>query len=58
MDTDHDDVEHPVAMPASIRLDELIDSIKRVHPDALDQLSDAVLLGAVALVRRIQLGVS
>jgi hypothetical protein len=36
----------------SVRLDELIDSIKRVHTDVLDQLSDAVLaaehLGEVA----------
>lgn len=35
-----------------VRLDELIDAIKRVHPDALDQLADAVLaaehLGEIA----------
>jgi ATP-dependent Clp protease ATP-binding subunit ClpA len=27
----------------SVRLDDLIEAIKRVHPDALDQLTDAVL---------------
>jgi hypothetical protein len=40
----------PIAYP--VRLDELIDAIKHVHPDVLDQLSDAVLaaehLGEVA----------
>ncbi|OBK94380.1 hypothetical protein A5645_16620 [Mycobacterium asiaticum] len=40
----------PIAYP--VRLDELIDAIKRVHSDALDQLADAVLtaesLGEVA----------
>ncbi len=40
----------PISYP--IRLDELIDAIKRVHPDVLDQLADAVLaaehLGEVA----------
>lgn len=40
----------PIAHP--VRLDELIDAIKRVHSDALDQLADAVLtaesLGEVA----------
>ncbi|OBA72286.1 hypothetical protein A5641_00655 [Mycobacterium sp. 1554424.7] len=40
----------PIAYP--VRLDELIDAIKRVHPDVLDQLADAVLaaehLGEVA----------
>lgn len=42
----------PVRMTNPVRLDELIDAIKKVHPDALDQLSDAVLaaehLGEVA----------
>ncbi|MFC4606065.1 Clp protease N-terminal domain-containing protein [Rhodococcus kronopolitis] len=42
----------PVRMTNPVRLDELIDAIKRIHPDALDQLSDAVLaadhLGEVA----------
>src|SRR5437868_10229071 len=33
----------PVRMSNPVRLDELIDAIKRVHPDALDQLSDAVI---------------
>ncbi|WP_447041441.1 Clp protease N-terminal domain-containing protein [Streptomyces sp. DSM 118878] len=37
---------------ATVRLDDLIDAIKKVHPDALDQLSDAVIaadhLGDVA----------
>jgi ATP-dependent Clp protease ATP-binding subunit ClpA len=40
----------PIAYP--VRLDELISAIKRVHPDVLDQLADAVLaaehLGEVA----------
>src|SRR5262245_42027708 len=40
----------PIAYP--VRLDELINAIKRVHPDALDQLTDAVLaaehLGEIA----------
>jgi ATP-dependent Clp protease ATP-binding subunit ClpA len=40
----------PIAYP--VRLDELIDAIKRVHPDVLDQLADAVLaaehLGEIA----------
>jgi len=39
-------------MTTPIRLDELINAIKQVHPDVLDQLSDAVLaaehLGEVA----------
>ncbi|MFF3840375.1 Clp protease N-terminal domain-containing protein [Streptomyces sp. NPDC001930] len=43
---------NPVGMNVPVRLDELIDAIKKVHPDALDQLSDAVLaadhLGDVA----------
>jgi ATP-dependent Clp protease ATP-binding subunit ClpA len=30
-------------MTNSVRLDDLIEAIKKVHPDALDQLSDAVL---------------
>ena len=42
----------PIPLDTPIRLDELIDAIKRVHPDALDQLTDAVLaaehLGDVA----------
>ena len=33
----------PIAYP--VRLDELIDAIKKVHTDELDQLSDAVLAG-------------
>lgn len=40
----------PIAYP--VRLDELINAIKRVHPDVLDQLADAVLaaehLGEIA----------
>ncbi|SPM37363.1 hypothetical protein MRAB57_5210 [Mycobacterium rhizamassiliense] len=40
----------PISYP--VRLDELIGAIKRVHPDALDQLADAVLaaehLGEIA----------
>jgi hypothetical protein len=39
-------------MTQGVRLDDLIEAIKKVHPDALDQLSDAVLaadhLGDVA----------
>lgn len=42
----------PEPVTTSIRLDDLIDAIKRAHSDALDQLSDAVLaadhLGDVA----------
>jgi ATP-dependent Clp protease ATP-binding subunit ClpA len=42
----------PVPVAGSIRLDDLIETIKKVHPDALDQLSSAVLaadhLGEVA----------
>ncbi|GGG02442.1 hypothetical protein GCM10007304_15540 [Rhodococcoides trifolii] len=33
----------PVQPTPPIRLDDLIDAIKKVHPDALDQLSNAVL---------------
>ncbi|MEU8519481.1 Clp protease N-terminal domain-containing protein [Streptomyces sp. NPDC048577] len=43
---------HPVGMTHPVRLDDLIEAIKKVRPDALDQLSDAVLaadhLGDVA----------
>lgn len=42
----------PVQMPPTVRLDELIDVIKQVHEEPLDQLTDAVLaaehLGEVA----------
>jgi hypothetical protein len=42
----------PIRMTNPVRLDELIEMIKKVHPDALDQLSDAVIaadhLGDVA----------
>ncbi|HKG50345.1 MAG TPA: Clp protease N-terminal domain-containing protein [Actinomycetales bacterium] len=42
----------PVRMPDTVRLDDLIAAIQKVHSDALDQLSDAVLaaehLGEVA----------
>ncbi|WP_405701890.1 ATP-dependent Clp protease ATP-binding subunit [Streptomyces sp. NBC_01383] len=42
----------PVGPPHPIRLDDLIAAIKKVHPDALDQLQDAVIaadhLGEVA----------
>lgn len=42
----------PVGMTNPVRLDDLIDAIKKVHPDALDQLQDAVIaadhLGDVA----------
>jgi hypothetical protein len=33
----------PIPLDTPIRLDELIDAIKQVHPDVLDQLADAVL---------------
>ncbi|SCK34858.1 Clp protease N-terminal domain-containing protein [Streptomyces sp. WMMB 322] len=33
----------PIPMAGRVRLDDLIDAIKNVHSDALDQLSDAVL---------------
>ncbi|MFF2780156.1 Clp protease N-terminal domain-containing protein [Streptomyces sp. NPDC058052] len=43
---------HPVVPNVSIRLDELIEAIKKVHPDTLDQLSGAVIaadyLGEIA----------
>ncbi|MFF1923444.1 Clp protease N-terminal domain-containing protein [Streptomyces sp. NPDC058221] len=43
---------NPVGMTHPVRLDDLIDAIKKVHPDALDQLQDAVIaadhLGDVA----------
>ncbi|MFF4173167.1 Clp protease N-terminal domain-containing protein [Streptomyces sp. NPDC001744] len=34
---------NPVRPKIPVRLDELIEAIKKVHPDALDQLSDAVI---------------
>ncbi|MEN8651196.1 Clp protease N-terminal domain-containing protein [Streptomyces sp. 21So2-11] len=43
---------NPARMTNPVRLDDLIEAIKKVHPDTLDQLSDAVLaadhLGDVA----------
>ncbi|WP_441245520.1 Clp protease N-terminal domain-containing protein [Kitasatospora sp. McL0602] len=43
---------NPTKMTHPVRLDDLIEAIKKVHPDALDQLSDAVIaadhLGDVA----------
>ncbi|MFI1976546.1 Clp protease N-terminal domain-containing protein [Streptomyces wedmorensis] len=43
---------NPVGLNVPVRLDELIDAIKKVHPDALEQLSGAVIaadhLGDVA----------
>lgn len=43
---------NPVRTTHPVRLDDLIEAIKKVHPDALDQLSDAVIaadhLGDVA----------
>src|SRR6266571_622222 len=43
---------NPVRMTNSVRLDDLIEAIKKVHSDVLEQLSDAVIaadhLGAVA----------
>ncbi|MFF3668995.1 Clp protease N-terminal domain-containing protein [Microtetraspora malaysiensis] len=45
-------MENPVSVTKSVRLDDLIEAIKRAHSDALDQLSDAVIaadhLGEVA----------
>src|ERR1700681_4757194 len=42
----------PFRMTGAVRLDDLIEAIKKVHSDALDQLSDAVIaadhLGDVA----------
>jgi hypothetical protein len=47
-----DGMTHPIRMTNPVRLDDLIDAIKKVHTDALDQLSDAVIaadhLGDVA----------
>jgi hypothetical protein len=43
---------NPLRVANPVRLDDLIDAIKKVHPDVLDQLSDAVIaadhLGEVA----------
>jgi hypothetical protein len=39
-------MSEPVQMPDSVRLDDLIAAIKKVHSDALDQLTDAVLAAA------------
>lgn len=36
-------MSEPIQISAKVRLDDLIDAIKKVHPDVLDQLSDAVL---------------
>src|SRR4051812_5650919 len=33
----------PVVLTPTVRLDDLIDGIKKVHSDALEQLSDAVI---------------
>ncbi|MFF3395802.1 Clp protease N-terminal domain-containing protein [Streptomyces sp. NPDC002669] len=45
-------MENPVRMSNPVRLDDLIEAIKKVHTDALDQLADAVIaadhLGDVA----------
>jgi hypothetical protein len=47
-----DSPSRPTPITTPVRLDELINAIKQVHPDVLDQLSDAVLaaehLGEVA----------
>ena len=39
-------MENPVQMTNPVRLDDLIEAIKKVHSDALDQLTDAVLAAA------------
>ncbi|MFC1415774.1 Clp protease N-terminal domain-containing protein [Streptacidiphilus cavernicola] len=39
-------MENPVQMTNPVRLDDLIEAIKKVHSDALDQLADAVLAAA------------
>jgi Clp amino terminal domain, pathogenicity island component len=45
-------MSHPVQMPPSVRLDDLISAIQKVHDEPLEQLTDAVLaadaLGEVA----------
>lgn len=45
-------METPAQIAHPVRLDDLIEAIKGVHPEALDQLTDAVLaaehLGEVA----------
>jgi hypothetical protein len=38
-------MEQPSYVITSVRLDDLIDTIKKVHTEALDQLTDAVLAG-------------
>jgi len=40
-----DGMTNPVQMTNPVRLDDLIEAIKKVHPDVLDQLSDAVIAG-------------
>ena len=35
----------PIRMTNAVRLDDLIEAIKKVHTDALEQLSDAVIAG-------------
>jgi hypothetical protein len=40
-------VEEPARVACPVRLDDLIDAIKRVHTDALEQLADAVLTAEV-----------
>lgn len=45
-------MENPLSTSGTIRLDDLIDAIKKAHSDALEQLTDAVIaadhLGEVA----------
>ncbi|MFM9448111.1 Clp protease N-terminal domain-containing protein [Streptomyces acidiscabies] len=38
-------MSEPEHITSSVRLDDLIDAIKKVHPEPLDQLQDAVLAG-------------
>src|SRR5499427_10321237 len=35
---------HPTPMTGQVRLDDLIDNIKKVHADPLEQLTDAVIV--------------
>src|SRR3990170_2622921 len=38
-------MKKPTGLTTPVRLDDLIEAIKKVHPDALDQLQDAVIAG-------------
>jgi ATP-dependent Clp protease ATP-binding subunit ClpA len=39
-----DDMTNPLPIPQPVRLDDMINAIKKVHADALEQLTDAVIV--------------